>query len=96
MREAELRFRKADAMKKSFFAQLLLKEREAAGAKVSVAELEHRVRANPEWIDFTMRTAEAETEYNFQKCDLDIREAAYYAMKDTFKHEGHLDKRGAS
>lgn len=97
---AENAFRKADALKKCIFAEMLLKEREAAtvkGEKVSVSELEYRVQASKDWRDLVVALGEAESQYNFSCGEYEIKQNAYYGMLASVKIEsGHLDKKAGA
>lgn len=89
--EAEKLFRKAEAGKKPFFAQLFLKTEGK-----SVAEREYKVYASPEWQNYANQLAELETEFNYRDLELQIQMNAYYAELNTFKHADRaLDKEGA-
>ncbi len=73
---------KAEATKKTNFAQLFLK---AEGK--SVAEREHAVYASEEWINFSLALAGYQTDLNWEKRKFDILQMAYYAQLNQLKAE---------
>jgi hypothetical protein len=70
-------FRRAKGREKIFFSQLYLKLKKTfadAGEKPpAIAELERLVYASEEWIAFADALADAETEFNWIKLELDIQ-----------------------
>lgn len=91
LRKAEHVFRTADATRKSIFAQLVLK---AEGK--SIAEREYNALATEEWQNFAKALADAETDYNFHRCDYELKQNAFYGMLASIKRESdHIDKKGA-
>lgn len=89
-RDAEMKFRRAEAGKKPFFAQLYLKTEGK-----SVAEREHKVYASKEWQDYAQALADAETEYNYRHYELQIQLNAYFGELNTFKKADEILDREA-
>jgi len=90
-RAAEVHYRKLDAGKKPFFAQLFLNTEGK-----SVAEREYKVYASQDWKAYADGLAEAETEYNYRDLELQIQLNAYYGELNTFKQADRvLDREGA-
>lgn len=78
--EIESKYRKAKRGEKYFFAQLLTKEKAERGIgpnmkPVSIAELEYRVYAMPEWQAFADALSAIEAEYNWIENELELQKS---------------------
>lgn len=94
LRKAEGEFRKADALRKCIFAQMVTAAKDQAK---SVAEREYIVESSPAWEALVVALAEAETEYNFRRGDYELKQNAFYGMLASVKRESeHIDRRGGA
>lgn len=80
-------YRLAEAGEKSFFAQLFLR---AEGK--SVKEREYKVYASEEWKSYARSLAEAETEFNWIRLELEIQMSGVIGEMSGAKHSRALDE----